>query len=227
VLTLVTALALTGLFTDLPETALAAIVVFAIRGMFDLGALARFRRLRPVEFRLALVALFGVLILDTLPGLVLAVLLSLLVLAFRASRPQVQVLGRLPPDGRFADVARQPDAVTVDGVLVARVEGGLWYANAQLVADRIAALEERSDPPCRVVILDLEETPELDITSLERLRQLAEHQHRAGRALLLARVHGQVIDQLRAEGGLLDAIDGVFPTVEAAMDQAIRITRPG
>jgi MFS superfamily sulfate permease-like transporter len=107
------------------------------------------------------------------------------------------------------------------------VEGGLWYANAQLVADRIAALEERSDPPCRVVILDLEETPELDITSLERLRQLAEHQHRAGRALLLARVHGQVIDQLRAEGGLLDAIDGVFPTVEAAMDQAIRITRPG
>jgi len=137
-----------------------------VRGMFDLSALARFRRLRPVEFRLALLALFG--------------------------------------------------------VLVARVEGGLWYADAEFVADRLADLAEGCDPPCRVVILDLEETPELDITSLERLRQLAEHQHRAGRTLLLARVHGQVIDQLRAEGGLLDAIDGMFPTIEAAMDQAAR-----
>jgi hypothetical protein len=77
-----------------------------------------------------------------------------------------------------------------------------------------------------VVVLDLEETLELDITSLEHLRQLAEREHRAGRALLLARVHGATVDQLRADD-LLASIDGLFPTVEAAVDHATRITRPG
>lgn len=171
-------------------------------------------------------ALFGVLILDTLPGLVLAVLLSLLVLAFRASRPQVRVLGRSSTHGRFADVARHPDAATIDGVLVVRVEGGLWYANAQFVADHVAALAARADPRCRAVVLDLEEAPELDSTSMEGLRQLVEREHRGGRSLLLARVHGKTVDQLRADG-LVAAMDGVFPTVEAAVDQAARITRPG
>ena len=96
-LALLTALFLTPLFFNLPEAVLGAIVLYAILGFFRLGALRRIAGLRRDSFAFALFTLFAVLFLGVLPGLVLAVLLSLALLLGRVARPGVAVLGRAPP----------------------------------------------------------------------------------------------------------------------------------
>jgi SulP family sulfate permease len=140
-------------------------------------------------------------------------------LFFRSSRPRVTVLGYSELDGRFADLQRTPDAVPHPEVLTVRVEGPLWHANAQLVLDAIRKLEDRSTEPPRAVVLDLEETPLIDITTLERLSAFAQRAHREERFVVLARVRAQAEEQLRF-AGILQQFDAAAPTVEEAVEWA-------
>lgn len=216
-ITIVTALALTGLFTNLPEAVLAAIVVFAIRKMFNVAELHRFFTLRRDEFWLALVALFGVLIFDTLPGLALAVVTSLLLLAYRASRPAVTVLHRdAATGGRWLEA--EPATDEPPGVLVARVDGPLWYASANEVVSAVRVLVE-DRPQSRAIVLDLVSSVDLDITSIEALHHLSDELHGEGRTLSIARAGHDLDDQLR-RCGLANQLDGIHPTVESAVHAA-------
>src|SRR5256885_3321024 len=96
-------LALTPLFYYLPEATLGAIVIRAVWGLLDVGEMRRYWRLRRTSFVLALTALLGVLVYDILPGLLLAVVLSLALLIYRASRPQGSILGRIPGKPVYRD----------------------------------------------------------------------------------------------------------------------------
>jgi len=133
VLTVVTLLFLSGLFESLPEATLAAVVIAAVIELVDIPALVRLYRIwtsrlgeiygkaaRP-DFVAALAALFGVLLFDTLPGLFIGISMSLVLLLYRASRPNIAVLGRTP-DGRWVDRAREDDAETVPDVDVTAAE---------------------------------------------------------------------------------------------------------
>jgi MFS superfamily sulfate permease-like transporter len=146
-LTVVTLLLLTGLFEDLPEATLAAVVIAAVIELVDIGALATLYRIytralgrayggiaaRP-DFIAALAAMAGVLIFDTLPGLFLGIAISLLLLVYRVSRPHIAVLGRVPGAAdQWVDVERHPEDEPVPGIVVLRVEAGLFFANAEHV----------------------------------------------------------------------------------------------
>jgi len=149
-LTMVTVLALTALFEDLPEVTLAAVVIAAVIELVDVAALIALyrtytRRLgkeygwvaRP-DFIAAIAALLGVTVFDTLPGLFIGIAASLLLLIYRASRPYVAVLGKTSGvNGHYQDLARQPDALTTAGVVVLRIESGLYFANADTVRRQI------------------------------------------------------------------------------------------
>jgi MFS superfamily sulfate permease-like transporter len=146
VLTIITLLFLTSLFEDLPEAMLAAVVVAAVVELVDIRALRSFyglysRRLgriygaaaRP-DFIAAVAAMLGVLVFDTLPGLVIGIIVSLMLLLYRASKPYVAELGRVAGSPtQFADVARQPDNVVDPAVGVLRVESGVFFANSEAV----------------------------------------------------------------------------------------------
>ena len=146
VLTVVTLLFLTSLFEDLPEATLAAVVIAAVIELVDIAALVDLYRLytrrlgriyghaaRP-DFIAAVAAMLGVLVFDTLPGLFIGIAVSLLLLLYRASRPNVAELGRRPRlPGQFADRRPPPGEHAVAGVAVLRVESGLFFANADTV----------------------------------------------------------------------------------------------
>ncbi len=200
VLTLVTAVALTPLFTNLPEATLGAVVVVAIRGMMDTKAMQRFFQLRRWEFWLAMVALVGVLALDILPGLVLAIVLSLLLLIYRASRPYLALLGRVPGTDEFSDIAHHPGNEPVSGVLIIRIDGPLFFANASLVRDGILARLGMATPQPAEVVLDLEETSELDITGIEMLGELLDHLAARHVRLVLTGLHAHVREMLQRTG---------------------------
>jgi SulP family sulfate permease len=139
VLAVVTLLFLTGLFEELPEAVLAAVVIAAVIELVDIPALVELYRTytrglgriygfaaRP-DFIAAIAALFGVLVFDTLPGLFIGIGVSVLLLLYRASRPNIAVLGQERPDSPFEDSERNSDATAVPGLVILRVESGLFF----------------------------------------------------------------------------------------------------
>ena len=226
VLTVVTLVFLTAVFESLPEATLAAVVIAAVIELVDIPTLLRFYRVwtsrlgqiygaaaRP-DFVAALAAMFGVLVFDTLPGLFIGIAVSLTLLLYRASVPNVAELGRLP-SGQWADMARGHDAAPEPGIVVLRVEAGLFFANADHVR-RTVRSHARADG-VRAVVLDAETVPFVDVTAAEMLAQLRDELDRDGVRLLVARDIGQVRDVLARAG---DDEQRLFPSVEEAVTQA-------
>jgi MFS superfamily sulfate permease-like transporter len=153
VIMVIVLLILTGPFQYLPETTLATIVLFAVRGLVDIPALRRLYVVSLPEFIAALAALAGVLVFGMLEGIVIGVLVSFLNLLRRATSPSTAVLGYLAESDVFVSRATHPGAREFPGVLVFRAETGLFYANAPTVKQRLLKAVEASDEPVKVVAL--------------------------------------------------------------------------
>jgi SulP family sulfate permease len=229
-LTILTLLFLTGLFESLPEATLAAVVIAALIELVDIPSLVALYRVytkrlgeaygvaaRP-DFIAAIAAMLGVTVFDTLPGLFIGIGISFLLLLYRASRPRVVELGKPPGDERFEDLERHPESVRVPGVIVLRVESGLFFANAEPVRTEVrrAAREQGT----RTVVLDAETIPFIDVSAARMLDGLADELRQDGVSLVLARDVGQVRDVLRTAGGDMSR-QRVYPTVRAAVEASL------
>lgn len=199
-LMVVVALFLTGLFEPLPEATLGAIVIVAVFGMMKLGELRRMGRLRRGDLVLALVALFGVLILGVELGLAIAVVASLLALVWRASQARLSVLGEDPESGEFASLTQHPDYRPIPDVLILRPNEAIFFANAESLRDAIRRSLASADFQPRAVVVDLEMTGELDVPSLDMLDQLFDELERSRIRLILARVHAETRTGLERSG---------------------------
>ena len=133
----------------------------------------------------------GVLVFDTLPGLFIGIAVSLLLLLYRASRPHVAVLGQVPgADGQYGDVLRHPENRQVPGIVILRLESGLFFANADALRDAIRA--HAAEPSTRAVVLDAETIPYVDVTAARMLTLLSSDLEQQGVRLVVARDVGQV-----------------------------------
>ncbi|UNM97989.1 SulP family inorganic anion transporter [Rhodococcus opacus] len=228
VLTVVTLLFLTGLFEKLPEATLAAVVIAAVIELVDISALRRLygvwtERLGSIygyaaraDFAAALAAMVGVLLFDTLPGLVIGIGVSMLLLLYRASRPHVAALAK--EGSLWVDAERHPDLPTTPHVVVVRVEAGLFFANADHVKDRI---EDLCTDDTRVVVLDAETSPFIDVSAAQMLVQLRDVLARRGIELRVARDIGQFRDAIRHSGSDSTPVD-LYPTVREALAEPDR-----
>jgi MFS superfamily sulfate permease-like transporter len=177
-----------------PEPLLAAIVIHAVGHTLNPAALRPYFAWRRDRL-IVVLAFVAVLALGVLDGLLLAIAASLLMLLQTLSRSHVSWLGRLADTHDFVDVARHPDAVVPAGLLIARPEAPLFFGNADPV---FAAIRERLrtlGSPTGVV-LSLEDSADLDATSVEALCDFAVRLHQDGVPLVLARVKDPVRDLL-------------------------------
>jgi len=228
-LTVVTLLFLTGLFEDLPEATLAAIVIAALIELVDIPSLVRLYRAhtkglgriysfaaRP-DFIAALATTLGVLVFGTLPGLGVGIVTSILLLLYRASIPNIAVLAQAPgTDGLFVDAKRHPEAAEVPGVAILRVESQLFFANADAVRDQIRAYA--ADEHVRAVVIDAETVPTIDVTAGAMLLELGKELRTHGKRLVLARAIGQVREAIDHTGsGPAPSVLENYPTVRAAV----------
>ncbi|QHE67174.1 hypothetical protein GFS60_00653 [Rhodococcus sp. WAY2] len=223
-LTIVTLLFLTGLFEKLPEATLSAVVIAAVIELVDIRALRRLygvwtERLGNIygyaaraDFAAALAAMVGVLLFDTLPGLVIGIGVSMLLLLYRASRPHVAALAK--EGSLWVDAERHPGLPTAPHVVVVRVEAGLFFANAEHVKDRI---EDLCADDTRVVVLDAETSPFVDVTAAQMLGQLRSVLARRGIELRVAHDIGQFRDTLRLSGSDATPVN-LYATVQDALD---------
>jgi len=214
-LILLTGAFLAPLFKDLPQATLAAIVIVAVSGFFRVDELRRFARLRLSALLFALLALVGVLGLGVLPGLLVAAALSLMVVIYRLSRPSVGTLARNPETGEWGRQDRHPDWIGVPEILVARSDGPLFYANSVHVKEHLLALVSKADPPPRAVVLELSESPDLDVETLDALGELRDELARQGIELRLASVRAPAAALLESAG----VADGV--RIASSLDAAV------
>lgn len=213
-LTLLTGAFLAFLFEDLPQATLGAIVVVAVAGLFRVDELRRFARIRSSAAFIALLALTGVLVFGVLPGLILAAGLSLIVVIKRLSRPEVGEITRDPTSGAWGRVDRHPTWEPPAGIVVARIDGPLFYANAASVKDRLLDLAV-TEPRPRALVLDLAESPDLDLESLDMLGELATALDARGIELRIASVRSRALELLQ-RGGVADKV-AIEPTLDAAV----------
>jgi sulfate permease, SulP family len=198
---------------------LGAIVIASVIGLMDVAELKRFYASNRVDFVLAVVALFGVLTTDVLTGLLIAVFLSLLIILYRASRPYVAVLGKVPGQvATYGDVARHPEDAQVPGLLVVRLDAPLYFLNANVARGQILDLVKAGQPPPKAILFDLGASADLDVASLDMLMNLVRELDEANVDVLLAQVRGKVRDRLRKAGVMADIGENrVYLSVAAAV----------
>src|SRR5204862_7331424 len=211
-------LLLNSLLSDLPQTALAAVVIVAALSLMDLGILRRYLRVRRSAFAVSLAATAGVILLGVLQGIVVAVVLAIALFFRRNWWPHGALLGKLEGDQGWHDVASNPDAKQIPGVVVYRWEAPLFFANASSFREQIRKIVSERKP--RWIVLQCEAITDVDVTAAEMLEQLDHELNVAGTHLAFAELRTRLQD-LTLRYGLLETLDRehFYPTLEAALEQ--------
>jgi MFS superfamily sulfate permease-like transporter len=216
VLILAVVLFLAPLLRNLPTTVLGAIVLTSILGLFNFAEFRRYYRERRTDFVLALVALAGVTFSDVMTGLALAVMLSLVMLLYRASRPYIAILGRRP-NGEFSDMGRYADARPIPGLVILRLDAPLYFFNANVARSEIMQ-QTSAQPRPQAILLDLGASADFDIGTSDMLRDLIERLRQDHIDVLLAQVRGSVRQRMQ-KTGLFDHVGAgcIYPSVVTAV----------
>jgi sulfate permease, SulP family len=217
---IITVLLLTPLFKTLPEAVLAALIIHALWHMIVARKLRQIRLVSKTEFALGVITFFGVLLTDVLEGMMIGLLASLLWFIYRATRPHLASLGRVPGhEDVFTDISRHPENVQVPGLLILRLNSTMFYANAQSVHDQTMKLVDEADPAPRAVLIDAIAQDALDVTSVEIMKKTFVELQQRGIEVFLAEVHAPVREfSQRVNKAELVPEDHMFPSVPAAVD---------
>ncbi|MEU4191756.1 sulfate permease [Kribbella sp. NPDC026611] len=207
------------LLSTFPIPALGALVVFAAIRLIDVPEFRRVAGFRRSELVLALATTVGVIALDVLYGVLVAVALSVLDVLRRVARPHDGILGYVPGIAGMHDIDDYPEARPVPGLVVYRYDSPLFFANAEDFHRRALAAVDAASTPVRWLLLNTEANIEIDITALDTLDTLRQELEARGIVLALARVKQELRDDLQA-AGFLDRLgpDRVFYTLPTAVE---------
>jgi len=176
----------------MPQAALAAVVVAYSVDLIKPVEFRDIRTVRRIEFRWAVIAFVGVVLLGTLQGIVVAVIVSLLALAQQAYHPTVHVLGRKRGTDTFRPRSSEhPDDESWRGLLILRIEGRAFFLNAQRIGDQLRSLIDESKPD--TVLLDCRGLLDIEYTALKMLIEAEQRLGRQGVSMWMAALNPEVL----------------------------------
>ena len=212
-----TALVLSGVLSHLPNSCLAGIILYAAWTLIDRPGWKALRRMRVGEVLVALACALGVVVFGILPGIGIAIGLSIIELLLRLSRPHEGILGFVPGMAGMHDVDDYPDAEQLPGLVVYRYDSPLFFANANDFYSQ--CLDAADVPGCRWFVLNVEANVEVDSTGLDALVELHEELADRGIVMALARVKTDLLEPMRRYG-VIAAIgeDHLYATLPTAVD---------
>lgn len=206
-----------------PEPVLAAIVMYALGRGLSLQPLGRYFVWRRDRL-LVICAVGAVLTLGVLDGLLVSVAISVLLMLKQLSAADIQILGRIDDGHDFVDLQRHPSAKTEPGILIVRPSEALFFANVERILGGALRLVRHSAVPLHTVILSLEESPNLDGTSIEAMQDFFQQMHQQGQRLILARLKHDALTALSAlpevagNGVILSGL-----SVDGAVEHALKL----
>ena len=222
VMVLLTLLVLAPVFSKLPKPVLAALIIEAVvMGMMDLPEMRRLARVQRFDFWIAMAAIAGTLVFGVLAGVMIGIGLSLLWLISVVTRPPMPLLGREPGTQVFRELDEHPADEQFPGVIIVRLDGGLFFATSDALEDRIREVA-LSTPGIVGIVLDCEGIDFIDSQGAAKMSEILELTQQAGISLRLARVKPAVYDVLRRDDFLERIGDdrthgNVYRAVEAEM----------
>ncbi len=199
------ALFLTPMLFYLPKATLAATIIVAVLALVDIGAMRRTLRYSRGDFAAMMATVAGVFLLGVEAGVLAGVILSILFLLYRSSRPHSAIVGQVPGTQHFRNVRRHA-VVTSPGVVSLRIDGDLFFANARFIEDRILEAA-RSTTGARHVVLMCSAVNSIDTTALEALETVNRRLKERGVSFHLSEVKGPVMDKLK-RAHFLDNLTG-------------------
>jgi high affinity sulfate transporter 1 len=193
---LMTMLFLAPFIALMPDATLAAVVIVYSVGLIKPAEFRAILSVRRTEFAWALVALAGVVLLGTLQGILVAIIVSLIALAYQVADPPVHVLGRKPGTNVFRPrTPEHPEDEIFPGLLMLRPEGRVFFANAERIAQKVRPLVEAARP--KVVIFDLEAVFDLEYTALKMLTETEARERGRGVMLWLVGLNPGVLEMVQ------------------------------
>ena len=199
VIVLLTLLVLAPLFSDLPKAVLGALIIEAVvMGMMDLPEMRRLARVQRLDFWIAVAAIAATLLVGVLAGVMVGIGLSLIWLISVATRPPMPLLGREAGTQVFRELDEHPEDERFPGVVVLRLDGGLFFATSDALEDRIREVA-LSASDIGGIVLDCEGIDFIDSQGSAKMREILELTERAGVTLRLARVKPAVHELLRRD----------------------------
>jgi len=218
-MTLLTMLFLAPLLGLMPHAVLAGIVIVYSVGLIQPAEFRNILAIRRTEFLWAMAAFLGVMLIGTLKGILVAIIISLVALAQQSTKPVIQVLGRKPGTNVFrVRSPEHPDDEIYPGLLLLRLEGRIFFLNADEVAEKTAALIAEAKPS--VVAIDMQGVVDLEYSALKMLTEAEKRRRESGVALWLVEMSSQVLATVkRAPLGKTLGREGMVHSLEIAVDR--------
>jgi SulP family sulfate permease len=218
-LTVVTLLFLTGLFSNLPKAVLGAVVVDAALGLIHFKVAKRIAAVSRRIFGVFVATAIGLFFVGVVAGIIFGLVLSLLLLVQRSAKSPLRRMGYDSAEQVYVEADTHPDATTPDGVLVVKVDGPLFFADAATFRTDLLNLLAAAD--VTTVVVDLEETPNIDLDGADMLTKVNGELADTGVRLMLTHTNASELDMLR-RAGTLNAVgeQNVFETARAAVAAA-------
>jgi high affinity sulfate transporter 1 len=189
-----------ALLQDLPNTALAAIVIASAIGLIEVSDLRRIYRIQRWEFWLSMSCFAGVAIFGAIPGILIAIVMAVVEFLWDGWRPHSAVLGRVDHVEGYHDIARYPDARLIPGLVLFRWDAPLFFANAEFFHDKVLAAIRNSPTPVRRLVVTAEPVTSIDVTSADAICELDDKLQAAGVEMCFAEMKDPVKDKLKRFG---------------------------
>ncbi|HEU4652159.1 MAG TPA: STAS domain-containing protein, partial [Croceibacterium sp.] len=207
------------LLQDLPSAALAAVVIAAVIGLFEITDLGRIWRIQRWEFWLSVACTVGVLVFGAIEGIMIALAIAIAEFLWDGWRPPTAVLGRVDGKHGFHDIERYPEARLVPGLVLFRWSAPLFFANAELFSTAVREAVAASPGPVKRVIVTAEPVTSVDVTASDALVEMVQALRADGIELCFAELKDRVKDKLARFGSLAEiGEENFFETVGQAVD---------
>ena len=213
-----------NLLQHLPTAALAAVVIAAAIGLFEVTDLKRIYRIQQWEFWLSMVCFVGVAVLGVIPGIGLAIAIAIAEFLWDGWRPHSAVLGRAHGVKGYHDITRYPDARQIPGLVLFRWDAPLFFANAEFFRERVLDAVAKSPTPVRWLVVAAEPVTSVDVSAGDTVAELDKALHVQGIELCFAELKDPVKDKLK-RFGLFSQLGEqyFFPTIGAAVSSYLKI----
>jgi high affinity sulfate transporter 1 len=208
----------TKILQPLPTAALGAVVISAGLTLFDFETFRRAWRQQRSDFWIGMIALVGALVLGLLPGIIIAVLLSLWNILKRGAQTELVVLSRSDVGNVWRNIKRQPEGYVVPGLAMVRWESGLFFGNSKGFERQVKEMVAQMQPKPDWVVFDAEATGDADFTATTMLADLITTLKEQGITFAIAEPNGRMQESLEQAGiQAMIGADKLYPSVDTAV----------
>jgi SulP family sulfate permease len=200
VLIVLTLLFFTSLFYNLPNAILAAVVLVAVSGLIDFKTPKTLWKNDKMDFIMLMATFIATLTLGIETGIISGMVLSLLAVIYKASRPHIAVLAKVPGTNHYRNIERFSNLEKREDLIIIRIDGPIYFANVDFIKKKIEKILDVKKNTVKSIILNMESVTSLDSSGAHELEEWINTWKTAGIQTSISGTRGPIRDILHTWG---------------------------